>query len=185
MVEDGRLIAMAALRLSLKNEVVLRVMRSGSRYDEDTLIDIARALVVALIDERRAEAALLTAVREEASRRPGMAHSRHDYHHADVPALDLRIRLNTLLSERLAQHRRDDDFLTERVREARDAALDEIVQARVATPASVHTDDRERARALELLSRDLRLLGQRTEPDADRTPKRSLFWSLRNPRALT
>jgi|tagenome__1003787_1003787.scaffolds.fasta_scaffold20862935_2 hypothetical protein len=165
MVDDGLLIVAAALRLSLKNQLILRLMRTDAAYDPEAMLSAARAELRALLAERQSEATRLLAVRDQARLLSGPARTRHDYREADLPLLDLRIQVNRRLSDRLGGLLDDRGFLEDQIRAARDAALDEIVQARVPSGSSGTNDPEDRGRALNELARDISRLKRRARRD--------------------
>src|SRR4051794_1772669 len=176
MVEDGLLIAASTLRLSLKNRLIMRSMGSDRlAFNEHDFLDAARDELQQLSSQRGAEAARLAAVREDAKQRQGKARTWQDYRDSDVPALELRIAVNRRLGERLAALLEDEEFLPIQIQLAQEAAVGEIVAARVDPMVIVPGPPIERRRRLALLSRDLRRLRRRSQFSALASRVRTLM----------
>lgn len=161
LVEEGLLIARSALRLAIKNHIIIRALRERADFDYDDLHRALRDEVNALASERAADAERLEEARDRARKRKGRARHQTDYRQADVELLRLREQIDRVLVQRLQDLVDDEAFFREIVDAARDAAMTEIMQAGL-WPAETAVDERyrvaRRAR-MESVKRDLLELG--------------------------
>ena len=164
-VDEGMLIVASALRLAMKNLLVVRALRDRVDYDEGALVAALKAEIGELIAEKEEESVRLEKVLHRARRRKGWASWHDDYRQQDVPVLELRAEITRRLLERLRTLIDDPAFLRDELAGARDAALDDIIGARLApsTPAAMDPQyPEQRERRLELLRHDLEQLRLRT-----------------------
>jgi hypothetical protein len=160
-VDEGLLIVGSAFRLSLKNLLIVRALRDGADYDEGVLVGALRAQIDELVAEKEDEGARLESALSRARRRRGWASWHDDYRQQDVPVLERRAEINRRLVERLHALSADSAFLHAELAGAREAALDEIVQARLAPVTAAGMDEAypaERERRLALLRQDIEQL---------------------------
>lgn len=157
LVEEGLLIARSALRLAIKNHIIVRALRDRADFDDVELHRALRDEVQALASERAADAERLEDAGDVARTRKGRARHQTDYRQADVELLRLREQIDRVLAQRLLDLGEDEVFVREIVDEARDAAMTEILQAGL-WPVDTVVDDRyrmaRRAR-MESVKRDL------------------------------
>lgn len=157
LVDEGLMIARSALRLAIKNHLIIRAVRDRADFDPEDVRAALRDEVRSLVREREADAEHLEALRVRARKRKGRARHQNDYRQADVELLRLRERIDRALASRLVDLADDDAFFQEIVGAAREQAMDEILQASMWPPEAV-VDDRyriaRRAR-MESVKRDL------------------------------
>ena len=164
-VDEGMLIVASALRLAMKNLLIVRAMRDRADYDEAALVAALRAEIGELIGEKEEESTRLEKVLHRARRRKGWASWHDDYRQQDVPVLELRAEITRRLLDRLRALSDDPAFLRGELTGARDAALDEIIGSRLAPsmPAAMDAQyPEQRERRLELLRQDIEQLRLRS-----------------------
>ncbi len=158
------LIAATALRLAVKNRVIMRVLAEREPFDDEWFASALREDIEALIAEREADADRLEATRASARRRLGRPRHFHDYRRADLRPLALREQLDLELARRLRELLDDEGFTRTTLARARESALDELVaahQSRQLDLAGFARDERyvaEREERLESVRRDLAAL---------------------------
>ncbi|MCU1635812.1 MAG: hypothetical protein JWQ68_1051 [Cryobacterium sp.] len=158
LVDEVLLIVAAGLRLSVKNDLIIRVLRDGLGYSEDALVNALQSSIDALIREKTDEISRLRATRARAGRRRGRARRHDDYRRDDVRLLASREQINRRLVERLRELGDDEQFVRNQLTAARDSALHDVMQARLAPAAPVLVDDlylAERDQRMALLEGDL------------------------------
>ena len=163
LVEDGILIAVAGIRMTVRNLIIVRALRDGANYDEGWYIDAVRHEFRALAAEKRADGARVVADHAAATRRRGIAAHQSDYRRGDLRALDRRAAALILLAERLDELSADEDAASSLAQTSRAAALDDIADAM--RPELAHTNETEtaeyrdaRAERMALVGRDLAML---------------------------
>lgn len=163
LVEEGELIALAGVRLNVKNQIILRTVRDGEAFDLDWGVAVVREELGALAREAMEDARRLGGRIAENQRD---TFARHDDLVAryEPERLPRRQELLTLLAERLELLAADEERVRLIALASRDAALEDVVAARVlvtrhTTPASGSVAAARRAEALVQLTADLDALG--------------------------
>lgn len=171
-IDEGYLVAVSALRLAVKNGVIMRILRDGAPWSEPEVMTLAREAIEGLIVEQRAGAVRLAAesAREAPSDREARrASSRRDRARVrrkreEAERLTARSRTLQGVVEKLEAARDDEAFLRELVLRAREETLGELMQARLLPrdPVIEQTED-ERREAIAGVVADLqRLMDERT-----------------------
>jgi len=161
LVAESELLVGAAVRLAVKNLLILRSVRDGLDYDEQLYLAAARDELLVLAEEKRGDAERTAEARADALTRSGRAQHFHDYGERDIAILERREAYDWRLAERLVELAGDRDYAAEMVAAARDAAWHEIAESVRAKleRAAVSSDDRDyhldRQWRLEELTRDL------------------------------
>jgi hypothetical protein len=163
IVGDAVLLATAAVRIAVKNLLIVRSLRDRADFDEQWWRSAVEREFELLATESEADAARLETVRAAAKGRQGKARHPADFRARDRPLLKRRIRILRKIASRLREIATDEDAVLTAVADARRAALDEITTARHDPSARATTDPGERAAGLALLADDLAAL------TADRT----------------
>lgn len=152
LVEEGLLIALAGVRLSVKNRILVRVLRDGIDLDLDWCIAVVGAELHSLAKESADDAERLA--RQLAGKKPG-AWADDDRARWEPERLPRRQQLLTMLAARLQELATDDRAVRELAVASRDAALADLVAAR--SPARHrHDAPAELARARESAIAELR-----------------------------
>lgn len=174
LVEEGVMIAGSAVRLAVKNLVILGSLRDQVDYDERIYVAAVRDELLALANEKSDDADRLGSVAEGASARSGRATSHSDYRSVDVAILSRRQMVALRLSRRLRSLSENHEFLQGLARSAHESAWDEVAQSleERMTSARIVEDDlyrRERGeRIMEVLG-DLAGLEAETNDRVRRT----------------
>lgn len=171
-IEEGYIVALSALRLSVKNGVILSTIRDEAPWDERVASDLARAAIDALMAELASTAARLSddsvraAPTARDSRSASTKRERERLTRRSDEAARLAARSRTLrgVVERLGVARDDDDLVRDLVLRARDDTLVELMQARLIPRAEQETlTPEEQREAIAGVKADLqRLLEERT-----------------------
>ena len=187
LVDEGYLVAAAAMRLATKNAIILTTLRDGGSWNEAAAIELTREaadrLVVELTEtaarltrdsERAAplDLSLLDAPEESGLHRPSRAERarlrrerrRLERQREEAERLVARTRTVLGVVDRVRAARDDDEQLREIALRARDDTLAELVQARLIPRATiVRQTEEEQREAIAGVKADLaRLLEERT-----------------------
>jgi hypothetical protein len=136
-VDEGLLIASAAARLAVSNELIERSLRDGFDFDERRLRLSVRSQLLALARENEEDAERLGGVRDAVVERAAPDDDR------DSPRLDRRIAVSSGLAARLRELSADPQAVDELAGRSREAALDELavsVELSVRAVAAIPVD---------------------------------------------
>lgn len=158
IVEDAALLATAAVRIAVKNLLIVRALREHADFDERWWRDAVAREFELLAGENEADATRLQAVRADTKKKRGRALTPDDYRARDAPVLKRRIRILRRIATRLREIATDEDAVLALVGEARQDALDEITAARHDPSPRAAVDPEERAVGLAFLAHDLAAL---------------------------
>jgi hypothetical protein len=158
VVTDAVLLATAAVRIAVKNLLIVRALREHADFDEQWWRDAVAREFELLADENEADATRLERVRADTKRKLGRALTPDDYRARDAPVLKRRIRILRKIATRLREIAIDEDAVLKLVGEARQSALDEITTARHDPSPRATVDPEERAAGLAGLIDDLEAL---------------------------
>ena len=161
LLDEGELISAAAVRLAIKNRIILGSLRDDLAFDEPRYAAAVADELVTLADERDADAERIARDRRGAEGREGRAEHFHDYREADAVSLARREAYSRALAVRLRDLAKDEQFAHETAMRAQEAAWDEIatsVKANLARAATIADEPDyviERVDRLRELARDL------------------------------
>ncbi len=166
-IEEGYLVALSALRLSVKNGIIMRILRDGAAWDEQESADLARKAIDTLATELRTNAARLSD--DSVSAAPSPRESRSALSKRDLArvrrkrdeAERLAARSRTLrgVVEKLEAARDDDTVVRDLAVRARDDTIGELMQARLIPRAEpVLLSEEEQRAAIAGVKADLQLL---------------------------
>jgi len=127
VVDDGLIIAVAGVRMTVRNLMIVRALRDNADYDEAWYLDATRAQLLLLAAEKRADAARVADYLTAASDRYGRPESSADYRSDDAATLERREAALLALAVRLEAL--GDAEAGAIVDDARAAALDDIANA--------------------------------------------------------
>lgn len=171
-IDEGYLVAVSALRLAVKNGVILHILRDGAPWSETQAVALAREALETLIAEQRAGAARLSeesvraAPTPRETRRASSKRDRARVRRKREEADRLAARSRTLrgVVERLEAARQDEQFLHELALRARSETLDELMQARLIPrePVIEQTEEERRESIAGVLADLQRLMDERT-----------------------
>jgi hypothetical protein len=152
IVADAVLLATAAVRIAVKNLLIVRSLRDRADFDEPWWRAAVEREFELLAAEYEADATRLGGVRAAAKGRVGRAVHPADFRARDRPVLKRRIRVLRKIAIRLRE------IALALVAEARQAALEEITTARHDPSPQATADPGERAAGLAFLADDLAAL---------------------------
>lgn len=158
IVADAAVLATGAVRIAVKNLLIVRALRDNADFDERWWREAVVREFELLAAENEADATRLEGVREKSKKKRGRALAPDDYRARDAPVLKRRIRILRKIAIRLRELATDEDAVLALVAEARQNALDEITTARHDPSARATADPVERAAGLALLAADLAAL---------------------------
>jgi hypothetical protein len=166
LVDEGLLILSTGIRMAVKNQAILWVLRDGDDFDHERYLETVRDLVLDAADE-----AVADADRIAESDDPDPDETDESYEIAKAIDPDRRERRQLVLrgmSERLAVLADDEAYLAGLALEARDAAWDEIGGAVTASalrvvPGAKGVTGEDRDRAMALVRFDLEEMEQRRD----------------------
>jgi hypothetical protein len=158
VVTDAVLLATAAVRIAVKNLLIVRALRDNADYEQSWWLNAVAREFEVLAAENEADATRLEHVRAAAKKRRGRALHPADFRSRDAPVLKRRIRVLRKIATRLREFTTDEDAVLALVADARQSALDEITTARHDPSPRAASDPAERAAGLALLAEDLAAL---------------------------
>lgn len=136
LVDEGVLIVGAALRMRVKNQIVVRILAQASALTSEDYDRIVLDATTALIAENTSSVEYLARQSERAQRRRGSAQHMSDYRAADVESLDLRRRVAEALSSALETMCTRPEYREPIIERARSEAMLEMFRARMPTSIS-------------------------------------------------
>ena len=181
IIEQGMLVADVAVRMTVKNAIIMNALAKRVDYDESQIVEMVRDGVTEVADERKADAEHIRAIRAEVKQRGYSSWMDADYGSGDSRTLRHREEVYDGVAERLYARAEDDDYLARTAERARKAAWREIgdsLKNRVSEPyyEGGHTEEyaQEReARIADLINGELaELMSSRAAPDASRDSRR-------------
>ncbi len=125
-VAEGVAIATAAVRLTVKNQILVGTIAQGGAFEIDHYMDEARVALRAMADESEQAAEHLTALRKRARGRHSDPHGTHDYRDRDVRNLRRRAKQSLGVANHLREMTEDTERLRALVEEARAAAWTDV-----------------------------------------------------------
>ncbi len=158
VVADAVLLATGAVRIAVKNLLIVRALRERADFDEHWWRGAVAREFELLAAENEADATRLEGVRAGTKKKHGRALHPADFRARDAPVLKRRIRILRKIATRLREIATDDDAVQALVGEARQNALYEITTARHDPSPRATIDPEERAAGLALLADDLAAL---------------------------
>ena len=155
LVDEGMLIALSGVRLSVKNRILVRVLRDGIDLDLGWVRAVVGSELHALAQESADGADRLA--RQFAGKRPAAVAATHDDDRIrwEPDRIPRREQLQRMLAARLQKLSTDDAAVRELAVASRDAALDDMVAAR-SNPRHRHDASAELAREREAAIAELR-----------------------------
>ncbi|WP_449277892.1 asparagine synthase [Leucobacter sp. GX24907] len=126
IVEQGLLVADVAVRMNVKNEIIMNALKRGENYDAAQIADMVREATIELADERDRDAAHIQQVRDEISEKGNSAWSEATFRGGDNRTLKHRQQVYEGVAEKLREHASDENYVTSTAERAREAAWSEI-----------------------------------------------------------
>ena len=171
LLDEGVLIAAAAVRIAVKNLMVVRSVREGLDYDEEHYVAAVRQELANLADEKDGDAMRVAGISEEASHKLGRATHHADYRQGDTDRLGRREWVLRRLAQRLRALSEDDAWARELVIASRAEALEDLAASADAVALYERLQDTDEYRELRddrmrNVKEDLLMLG--VTPPEDR-----------------
>jgi hypothetical protein len=135
LVEEGLAIARHAIAMSVKNQVLVDILRQDGVYVADAYTGIIRDELERFAAEQRTYAERMSEELRRVASRPGRSLHQHDYRTRDRATLELRRDGYDQLADALDDAGNDDDFIASVVESAREGAWREVaatLEARLA-----------------------------------------------------
>jgi len=164
------LVADVAVRMSVKNSIILNALGRKADYDREQIQDMVRASLIELAEERERDAKHISRMRSEIKRTGLSSWSENDYGSDDNTTLNHRQQVYEQVALQLRERAEDERYVDEAAERARTAAWNEIgdsLKERATHPyyagGSSEEYQRERDSRIELfIQRDLaELMNQR------------------------
>ncbi|MEO6532695.1 MAG: hypothetical protein ABIO06_03860 [Pseudolysinimonas sp.] len=166
-IEDGVLVALAAVRLAVTNRLIVRSLRDGQDYNAERLRQRVATEILKLAAEKEKDAERIRKILETVADKPGAADDASDFRARDAKTLKRRAKVSSGLAERLAELATDPDLVGEVAERAHTAFLDEFAVSVARGVRSFNDPARDaplslmdRNAALQSLSDDLNELGR-------------------------
>lgn len=172
IVEQGLLVADVAVRMNVKNEIILNALGRKADYDEQQIIEMVRSALHELAEERARDARHIARMREEIRSTGYSSWSENEYGSSDNSTLRHRQQVYEQVAAELGERAADQQYLQQTAERARTAAWHEIgdsLKEKASHPyyagGSSEEYQREREARIDLLiQRDLtELMQQRGE----------------------
>lgn len=174
IVEQGLLVADVAVRMTVKNNIILNALRDYADYNEDEIVEMVRAAIVDVAVERERDANHIRRVREEVKQRGYSSWIDSDYRGSDDRTLRHREAVYDGVAAELRSCAEDASHLEKTAERARQAAWREIADSlkrRASEPyygggnSAEYAKERD-ARIEELIAEDIAALLAEREPEA-------------------
>ena len=126
IVEQGLLVADVAVRMSVKNAIIMNALKRHVDYDEGQIVDMVRSATEDLALERERDAQHIARMRDEIRDTGRSSWSESDYGNDDNRTLRHRQEVYERVAEELRARCADEGYLRETAERARGLAWDEI-----------------------------------------------------------
>jgi hypothetical protein len=184
IVEQGIMVADVAVRMSVKNEIIMNALGRHVNYDEPEIIGLVKGTILRLADERQHDAENVAHMREEIRRRGRSRWTEAGYGNDDSSTLGHRQEVYERVSKLLREQAEDQDYLESAAEKARELAWNEIgnsLKDRAEHPyySGGHTQEYQNARddrIQQLISKDLTELVQQQRSAGHKEKKRRGFF---------
>ncbi|WP_416442703.1 asparagine synthase [Leucobacter sp. HNU] len=181
IVEQGLLVADVAVRMTVKNDIIMNALKKHMDYDESKVVDMVREATEDLASERERDAKHISRVRGEIRDTGRSAWSESEYGNEDNRTLRHRQEVYENIAAELRRRAADPEYLSETATRARAAAWEEIgdsLKERATHPyysggASAEYQEARDSRIQQLIEKDLTaLVREHAEPKAGLFKKR-------------
>ena len=181
IVEQGLLVADVAVRMTVKNAIIMNALKRHVDYRESQIIDMVREATEDLARERERDAEHISRMRNEIRDTGRSSWSESDYGNDDNRTLRHRQEVYERVAEELHARAGDEQYLSDTAGRARDLAWHEIgdsLKERASHPYYSGGDNDEyrnerEGRIQQLIEKDLTaLIQQQAAPAKARKAKR-------------
>jgi hypothetical protein len=164
-VDEGVIIASAAVTMDVKNYIIIEAIREGNPFNLEEVVAAVRRELLSLARENEASAQRVQQLAVEVQTPEGAADDSEGYQVDDHPTLTKRGIIHALLAAELERLSEDDEFVAEIAERARvrawaevgDAVSSRLLEAVPLTPDAFYEDDKD-ARIRALFNINLRAL---------------------------
>jgi len=125
-VDEGFLIAKAAVTIAVGNRIITNALRDQGYFDHALIAEVAREELHRMAEEQRGDAERMRDIRSKSSKQKGRSRHQHDYRRGDDLKLRTREATYEKLAEMLDKRREDQGFVDGIVLQARARAWDDI-----------------------------------------------------------
>ncbi len=168
IVEQGLLVADVAVRMTVKNEIIMNALKRHADYDQIQIREMVRQATADLASERERDARHIARMRDEIRDTGRSSWSESDYGNDDNRTLRHRQEVYERVAEELQKRAADDTYLAETAERARSMAWNEIgdsLKERATHPYYSGGDNEEyrearESRIQQLIEKDLTALVQ-------------------------
>lgn len=179
IVEQGLLVADVAVRMTVKNAIIMNALHKHLDYNEEQIIEMVRSATEDLAIERERDAKHIAHMRDEIRDTGRSSWSESDYGNDDNRTLRHRQEVYERVAEELRKRTEDQEYLESTAKRARALAWDEIgdsLKERATHPYYSGGDNEEYQSAREdriqqLIEKDLTSLMQAQQPSSSRGRK--------------
>ncbi|QZY52499.1 asparagine synthase [Leucobacter tenebrionis] len=181
IVEQGLLVADVAVRMSVKNEIIMNALKRHADYDEAQIREMVRQATEDLAKERERDALHIARMRSEIRDTGHSSWSESDYGNDDNRTLRHRQEVYEKVAEELQTRANDIEYLSDTAERARSMAWHEIgdsLKERATHPyysggASEEYQAAREGRIQQLIEKDLTaLVQQQTQSKPGRLRKK-------------
>lgn len=183
IVEQGLLVADVAVRMQVKNEIIMNALKNQVDYDADQILTMVKETLTELAEERERDARHISRMRGEIRDTGRSAWSESEYGNDDNRTLRHRQEVYEKVAEELRSRVENEEYLASTAERARDLAWGEIgdsLKDRAMHPYYSGGDNEEYRshrdeRIQQLIERDLTELLHQQAPSVEkkrRLPRR-------------
>ncbi|WP_224780959.1 asparagine synthase [Leucobacter sp. Psy1] len=180
IVEQGLLVDDVAVRMNVKNAVIMNALKRGVDYDEQQIAGMVRTTLTDLADERDQDAQHIGRMLGEIRDTGSSASSDSEYGNDDNRTLRHRREVYETIASALRERAADDAYVAQIVERASEAAWSEIsdsLKERASHPyyaggASPEYQAARDDRIQQLIERDLTALVQQQSPKNGKSPRK-------------
>lgn len=126
IAEQGVLVADVAIRLGVKNAIIMNALAKHVDYSVDDVCDLVRGSIAELVDEREADAARIDDLLTNIRRFGHAGWAEGDYSRDDRPTLEHRQAVYRLVASELRTRQDDEAYVSSMAERARKEAWSEI-----------------------------------------------------------
>ena len=126
IVEQGLLVADVAVRMTVKNAIIMNALKEHADYDETQIVEMVRDALNELASERERDARHISRVRGEIRDTGRSSWSETEYGNSDSRTLRHRQEVYEQVAAELRSRTEDDEYLNSTVERARGLAWSEI-----------------------------------------------------------
>lgn len=126
IVEQGLLVADVAVRMTVKNDIIMNALHLHSDYDKAEIVEMVREAIIEVAEEREHDAEHIRRVRDEIKLRGYSSWIDSDYRNSDDRTLRHREAVYDGVASHLHERAGDEQYLDQTAERARKAAWREI-----------------------------------------------------------